>query len=163
MPAFRRVVGEGMASVIYPALVTQLEDKVSHWKIEVKFLMTKTLNEKGISVKAFPSGKGAKYWRFRSYGTAEHTVRVKKLNTMRHWPFKRYKPALALPGKGVIRGLGPAPFSPGTVAFRHQVVVRAMPGLFFEKQVALEYKDEFRRHMENIVRRGVTAAQREGS
>ncbi len=163
MDAFRRVLDDGMTNIVYPKIASRLEAKVEHWEIEVKMLMTKRVDEKGITIKAFPSGKGARLWRFKSFGTRMHTVRVKKLYTMRNWKFKSYKPALALPFKGVRRGFGPAPFQPGTLGFRYNVIVPKRPGVFFEKQVAAEYNKEFRRDTENIVRRAVRAAQREGT
>lgn len=160
MSAFRRVVGEGMTATVFPKIQKRLQAKVAHWKIEVKFLMTKIINEKGITVKAFPSGTGAKYWKWATRGTKGHTIRVKKKHTQKFHKFKRYKPALGIPPKGA--RMNPALRAAG-IAFRYQLFVPARPGKFYEKQVALEYNLEFRRDMENIVKRGVRAAQREGT
>jgi len=160
MPAFRRVVGEGMVKTVFPKMQKRLLAKITHWKVEVKFLMTKLINEEGVSVKAFPSGVGAKYWKWATRGTKGHTIKVKKKHTQKLHRFKRYKPALGIPPKGArvrsaLRAAG--------IAFRYQLFVPARPGKFFEKQVAKEYNPEFRRDMENIIRRAVRAAQKEGT
>lgn len=168
MDAFRRVVGEGMQQTVFPKIVKGLEGQIEHWDVDdqfLEFLPVKLISEAGISIKVFPRGPGVKLWKFKSFGTKEHKVRVKKTHTMRHHRFKRYKPALALPNPGVKRGFGPAPFAPGTVGFRHEVVVPAMAGQFFEKRVADDYKAnrQFSRDMEKIVRKAVRAAQKEGN
>jgi len=160
MPAFRRVVGEGMVKTVFPKIQKRLLAKITHWKVEVKFLMTKLINEEGISVKAFPSGVGAKYWKWATRGTKGYVIKVKKKHTQKLHRFKRYKPALGIPPKGArvrsaLRAAG--------IAFRYQLFVPPRPGKFFEKQVAKEYNPEFRRDMENIIRRGVRAAQKEGT
>lgn len=159
MAAFRRVIGEGMVQTVFPKIEKRLQAKVVHWKVEVKFLMTKVINEQGIAVKAFPSGTGAKYWKWNTLGVHARTITVKKQFTQKLHKFKRYKPALGIPPKGArvrsaLRAAG--------ITFRYSLKWPGIVPKYYEKQVADEYRPGFQRDMENIVRRAVTAAQREG-
>lgn len=160
--AFRRSVQEGMRKDVAPLVTLALAKRVSTWNTEIGFEYRMSLDSKGVGLHVFPTGEGAKFWRWVSRGVAGHPIRPKKMwspSTKGRYRAKltlyRYSPKTT-PGGGY-GGTGFRQFS------GYRAYVPWWPGIaarLFEEHAARELRVPYRRTMENIMRRAVRAAKR---
>ena len=160
--AFRRVTKSGMVSDVVPVVNKALAKRVRDWKVSLGFGYSITINAQGTALHVFPEGSGARYWRWVSLGVAGHPIRprpgrVGKGGRPPALSIYRYR---AKTGVGNRYGMGSWRRFQGYASY-----IPWWPGIAarnFEVHAANELRPEYRRLMENILRRAVRAAKREG-
>lgn len=163
--AFRRVINKGMINEVAPLLEASMQKRVATWKEPPQFKALHFVTAKGIRLKMIPLGPGAQKWKWVSWGVKGRWRSVKKTSTFRG--YKGYRPALRLrryaprtfPG-GFFSGPG---LKYGPVAYRRRVWWPGITPRYFEKDIINEFRRTYYRVLENIVRRAVRRAQREGA
>lgn len=158
--AIRREVERELDSAVKPELIKRLSEVTADWKHQVTFNARKRVTPSEIKVYVFPvSNKDI--WTFVSKGTTggyqiPRNPPAKSRDGLLHYQ-SVYDARTAPGGK---YGLGSGQKSGAWVSAK----VVTHPGVKareFEEAIAKEYQGEFTRLMENAMRRGIRAAQKE--
>lgn len=150
-----------------------LKARTAGWKNPVDISFTDEITSDAITLDVFPSGGGAKYWLWVSRGVQGHPIPIggprqgfSRGYTPRSRKSGKYRKALSIYRYTPKTTAWGAYGGPGLRTFSHyQRYVPWWPGIAprnFEEAVAAEMAPQYQRVMENIVRRAVRAAQREG-
>lgn len=169
-PAFRREINNEMQNYVFPDLVRLHNNVVAYWKVKPIFKGKVTIDQSGISVTTYAEGEAAKIWyshiqgvegrwirpsrarrRLRIHARKQRLGRKYKRETKK---IGRLRRPMALKFKGL---------RDGTIVYRKKVWWTGIQPKPYLVRVAGEYRETFYRRMENASRRGVRAAQREGS
>lgn len=158
---------------VYPMLSNALQARTEGWENPVEFSYIDEITPDAITLDVIPVGGGAKYWTWVSRGVQGHPIPMSGPRqgfsagyTKRSRKSGKYRKALSLfkyvPKTTVWGAYG----GPGTRTFYgYRRYVPWWPGIaprHFEEQVAGEKAEQYHKLMENIVRRAVRVAQREG-
>lgn len=149
-----RAVRRHINTVERKKLITKFNRVVANWKHKPKFIASFNKKRPDFVFFVRPVGKEAKKWRWVSRGTkGPYTIRAKNAPTL---VFRtNYKPKTK-PG-GIFGGPGVA-----TGPFRTPVKVEH-PGIeprLFEEEISKKFQPEFRRRIENLIRREIRKGQK---
>jgi len=149
-------VGKDVDAIVKPKLKRRFEEVVADWKHRPKFGLRKRINRKEIAVFVFPQGEHKKIWEYVSRGTRKHEIKPKGNYPLRFmWGgVGSYKPKTRAKGKfggpGIVVG--------GELTFRMSVNHPGSEGRLFEETIGEDETPEFRRVVENAMRRGARKA-----
>jgi len=135
---------------VKPDLIKQFERVVSDWKNKPEFKARKSISANGVKIYVYPAGPNKKIWFFVSGGTKPHTIRPKNAHNRLFFPAGPYQPKTR-PG-GFYGGPG---IAPGPTVAAKAVQHPGTEAREFEKVIAKDYKNKFRRNVENAFRRGL--------
>ncbi len=162
-----------MKSTIGPKLKGSLLARVANWSVVVEIALEQTIEERGITVYAYPTGEGARFWNYVSRGVPGHPIYPRRQWSTRGsykgytWGRSRRRAALRLHHYRPMTRPGNVFGQPKWRQFSgFRPYVAWWPGItprLFEENVAEELNPWYRRQMENIVRRAVRAAKREAT
>lgn len=167
-PAFRRVISNEFQNRIGPDLIKLHDLTTANWKKRPKFKAVHAISQAGVNIVVYPEESGAKIWNLLNVGVAGRTIRPnpsrrrlsitarkRKMGSQYRRNTKvigRLKRPMALKFKG--RG--------GEDVYRYSVEWKGIKARQYTAKIAKEYSPIFYRRMENVMRRAVRAARREG-
>ena len=162
--AFQKVLAEAMSKEVVPMIASYAYETVEGWLEPPVFEQFLTVDRDGIEAGVVPTGPGAQKWNWIDRGVKGRRQRVARparagykpaIRFHRYYPFTT--PGWKFGGAGVASGR--AVFVSGVRGYWWPgIAPRNFTGYILEKS-----RPEFRRLMENALRRAVRAAQREGS
>lgn len=167
-PAFRRVINDEFQNVIGPDLQQRHELTTAKWKVRPEFKATQKVTKDGVSVVVSPFGNAADIWRMHNAGVPGRTIRPNpsrrraRIAARKRKMGRSYKRdtrvigRLRRPTALKFKGRG------GNDVYRNTVEWKGIRAREYTAKIAKEYAPIFYRRMENAMRRGVTAAIREG-
>lgn len=158
--AIQKEVERTLDSVVKPALIKKFKDVTSDWKHQVTFNARKQVKSTEIIVYVFPV-ENKQIWIFVSKGTTggyqiPKNPPAKSRDGLLH--YQGVYDARTAPGGRY--GLGSGQKS-GSWVSKRTVTHPGVKAREFEETISKEYQKEFSRVMENAMRRGIRAAQKE--
>lgn len=143
-----------MRTQVGPGIGAVLGRDVIDWKKKPTFKPVLEMTASDIVVSVLVQGGAAQVWHWLDEGVPEREIVPRRhrqpLRAIRSVGRKRR------PTRAALRFIGRG----GTVVFRNRVMAGAIEPRRYAKKAARTYNKQFRRHMENAMRRGVRAAQR---
>lgn len=153
-PAFRREITNTMRTQVGPGIGSVLDRDVTDWKKKPTFKPVLEITAKAVVVSTLVQGGAAQVWHWLDEGVPEREIVPRRhrqpLRKLRSTGRKRR------PTRAALRFVGPG----GMIIYRNRVTAGAIEPRMYAKKAARTYNSQFRRHMENAMRRGVRAAQR---
>lgn len=159
--AIRREAEKALNKEIRPALIKKFRAVVGDWEHKPGFRSKKKVTAQAVTVDVDVVGSNAKIWSFVSRGTKGGYLiptnpPAKSRDGLLHYQVD-YSARTAPGGR---YGLGTGEKSGAWVTPR-QVTHPGVKAREFEEKISKDFIPEFRRIMENAMRRGARAAQRE--
>jgi hypothetical protein len=162
-----------MDRTVVPEVRKALAARVANWSVVVDFETYVTVEVAGISMFVYPAGEGARFWVYVSRGVPGHPIYPRRVWSARGsykgqaWGRSYKRAALRLHHYNPMTRAGNVYGRPRWRQFSgYRSFIPWWPGItprLFEENVAADLKPWYQREMENIVRRAVTAAKREGT
>ena len=156
--AIAQEVERTMEKVVKPSLLESFKVIVAGWEHKPEFKARKYVHKGAIEVAVYPAGEYKKIWRYVSEGTRPHKIRVKNAKALAFvWggPGSYNPKTTTRPSWG-----GPGTVTGGKMTYRQEVDHPGTEARNFEKLIVDKYKPQFRRHIENAMRRGARRANR---
>ena len=170
-PAFRRVISNEFQNGVGPDLIKLHDLKTANWKKRPEFKATQTTSQKGISVNVFPEPDDSvsMIWNVINKGTPGRILRPNpsrrraRIETRKRKMGRSYRRSTKIVGR--LRRPMALKFTGagGEAVYRKEIPWPGIKARRHTEKIAKDYAPTFYKRMENAVRRGVTAAQREGS
>lgn len=160
--AFRRVIAAGFRAEIAPPLVKLHLEQIAHWKKRPPFEAAHEVTPAGVAVEIIPQGPLARLWYWHTFGVKGRIIQPRRHRAVGRALRPTGRPAghrTGRPKRAALRFIG----SSGDVVYARRVKWKGIRARRYPQRVAQAFRPQFYKIMENIVRRAVRAAQREGT
>ena len=143
----KKELGKVIDGEVKTDLLAEFDKRVKNWKKKPEFKARKIIRVNDIKVNVFPAGEHKDIWKYVSFGTVPHKIRVKNAATLAFlWGGKGSYNAKT--GTGDVYGKASS-VTGGTWRFPLVVDHPGTEAREFEKHIREDYKPEFSRVINN--------------